>query len=216
MKKDIVIYGAGGLSREIAFLIDEINSSEGNDGYRLLGHIVDGEEQTGLVVGRSSIIGGPEWFDERDRPVSVAIAIGTPRVLDRISSLLAGNRNVDFPNLIHPGTVMDRDAVSFGKGNLITAGNILTTDISIGSFNLFNLNCTYGHDTVVGDFCVMNPGCNISGNVTLEGSNLIGTGATILQGITVGQESIVGAGAVVTKNVAQGITVVGVPARQRG
>ncbi|MBU8921105.1 MAG: serine acetyltransferase [Bacteroidales bacterium] len=215
MKKDIVIYGAGGLSREVAFLIDEINRSETGDCFELLGHIVDEEGQVGKIVGRSSIIGGPEWFDERDRPVSVAIAIGTPRVLDRISSRLAGNDSVEFPNLIHPGTIMDRGAVSFGSGNLITAGNILTTDIRIGSFNLFNLNCTYGHDTIVGDCCVMNPGCNISGNVALNGRNLIGTGATILQGITVGKDAIVGAGAVVTKDVATGATVVGVPARER-
>lgn len=41
----------------------------------------------------------------------------------------------------------------------------------------------------------------------------IGSNATILPGITLGERSLVGAGAVVTKNVPDGATVVGNPAR---
>ena len=44
----------------------------------------------------------------------------------------------------------------------------------------------------------------------------IGSGATILCGVTVGERAIVGAGAVVTRDVADGATVVGNPARQIG
>jgi UDP-2-acetamido-3-amino-2,3-dideoxy-glucuronate N-acetyltransferase len=42
----------------------------------------------------------------------------------------------------------------------------------------------------------------------------IGSGATILCGVTIGERAIVGAGAVVTKDVANGATVVGNPARE--
>ena len=41
----------------------------------------------------------------------------------------------------------------------------------------------------------------------------IGSGATILCGVTIGKRAIVGAGAVVTRDVAEGTTVVGNPAR---
>lgn len=41
----------------------------------------------------------------------------------------------------------------------------------------------------------------------------IGAGATILPGITIGKNALVGAGAVVTKDVPDGATVVGNPAR---
>src|SRR5580765_1149448 len=44
----------------------------------------------------------------------------------------------------------------------------------------------------------------------------IGSGATILCGVTIGERAIVGAGAVVTRDVADGATVVGNPARQIG
>ena len=42
----------------------------------------------------------------------------------------------------------------------------------------------------------------------------IGSGATILCGVTIGERAIVGAGAVVTKDVANGATVAGNPARE--
>jgi len=41
----------------------------------------------------------------------------------------------------------------------------------------------------------------------------VGIGATILPGVKIGRECVIGAGAVVRKNVADGKTVVGVPAR---
>jgi acetyltransferase-like isoleucine patch superfamily enzyme len=41
----------------------------------------------------------------------------------------------------------------------------------------------------------------------------IGSGATILCGVTIGEGAMVGAGAVVTRDVQDGETVVGVPAR---
>jgi UDP-2-acetamido-3-amino-2,3-dideoxy-glucuronate N-acetyltransferase len=43
----------------------------------------------------------------------------------------------------------------------------------------------------------------------------IGSGAVILGGVTIGKNALVGAGAVVTKDVADGATVAGVPARAR-
>ena len=42
----------------------------------------------------------------------------------------------------------------------------------------------------------------------------VGTGAVILPGVTVGVEAVVGAGAVVTRDVPDGATVVGNPARE--
>jgi acetyltransferase-like isoleucine patch superfamily enzyme len=43
----------------------------------------------------------------------------------------------------------------------------------------------------------------------------IGTGAVIICGITIGENALVGAGAVVTKDVPDGATVAGVPARTK-
>lgn len=44
----------------------------------------------------------------------------------------------------------------------------------------------------------------------------IGTGAVVLPGVTIGARAVIGAGAVVVRDVAEGETVWGVPARGRG
>lgn len=51
--------------------------------------------------------------------------------------------------------------------------------------------------------------------ITIGANVWIGAAALILPGVTVGDDAIIGAGAVVTRNVPQGATVVGNPARQR-
>ena len=49
--------------------------------------------------------------------------------------------------------------------------------------------------------------------ITIRSGASIGSNATILAGVTIGENAMVGAGAVVTKDVADGATVAGVPAR---
>lgn len=210
---ELVIYGAGGLAREVAFLAEEITAHAEGPEFEVLGFLSDDPGLHGTKVGKFEVLGGAEWFDGRHVPTACVIAIGTPKHIAAVSAKLKGRGDVIFPNLIHPGTIWDRDRIELGEGNIVTAGSIFTTDIRIGSYNVFNLGCTYGHDTVVGDCCVVNPGCSISGNVVMEGENLVGTGARVLQLLTLGRGATVGSGAVATKDVEPGDVVVGIPAK---
>lgn len=63
------------------------------------------------------------------------------------------------------------------------------------------------------DFVSLMPFAAISGNVVINTKSFIGTGAILIPGITIGKEAIVGAGAVVLKNVKDGCTVFGNPAK---
>jgi acetyltransferase-like isoleucine patch superfamily enzyme len=85
--------------------------------------------------------------------------------------------------------------------------------VRIGNHFHLNLNSTVGHDVVIGDFVTVFPGVNISGNVVIGDKTTIGTGSSILPGVRIGSGCFIGAGAVVTKDVEDGQTVVGVPAR---
>ena len=209
--KDIVVVGAGGLAREVAFVIEEINHQSLQ--WNMLGFVEQDAAKVGKPVGKYTVCCTED--DLADRDLAVVIGIGNPAIIASLAQKLTAMPHLCFPNLIHPNVIGDRQRLTLGRGNIICAGNVLTTDISMGSFNLLNISCTVGHDTVIGDYCVVNPGVNISGGVTMGNRALIGTGATILQYKQIGEGSVVGGGAMVAKDVEPGTTVVGVPARAR-
>ena len=207
--QDIVIFGSGGLAREVAFLIEQINGIAPQ--WNILGFVEKDPHRVGAEVGKYRV----RYTEEElfDMTVAAAIGIGSPVVIHKIAMRFAESSNITFPNLIHPSVICDEPRVTLGRGNILCAGNIFTTDIEIGSFNFFNLNCTYGHDVRIADCCVFNPGINMSGGVEMGSRCLVGTGATILQYLKIGDEVTVGAGSVVTKDVPAGTTVVGIPAK---
>jgi len=207
--KDIVILGAGGFAREVAFLIEEINRVAPT--WNLLGFVGLDESEVGSRIGSYSVICTERTSLEMH--VSAAIAIGDPNTIQKVVAKLKIHTNISLPNLVHPTAMWDQDRVLLGEGNIICAGNLFTTDIRIGSFNIINLGCTIGHDVEIGSYCVVNPGSHLSGSVKIGNSCLIGSGAVILQKVKIGDKARIGAGAVVVRNVATGITVTGVPAK---
>jgi sugar O-acyltransferase (sialic acid O-acetyltransferase NeuD family) len=209
--KDLVIVGAGGFARDVAWLIKEINSDA--TAWHFLGFVEADHTQVGRVCGDATVIGDDQWLLQYEKELGVAVAIGNLKAIDRIRQSLCIKRNLSFPNLVHPSTLWDRKRIEMGVGNIVCAHNIFTTDIRIGSFNLFNLASTFGHDDVIGDCCAFNPGVNIAGRVTIGNRCLVGTGAAIFENLTLGDDVVVGGGSVVTRDVHSGLTVFGNPAK---
>ena len=212
-RKDIVILGAGGFAREVAFLVDDINRASTEPPWNLLGYIDAAPPAEAAFNGKYPIVGDDDYLISLGREIYAVPGIGTPDIIRRLHEKFRSRTHIRFPNLIHPNVVMDRDRIRLGEGNVICANCVLTTDIVLGDGNILNLACTVGHEMVIGNYCVFNPGANLSGGVTIEDGCLVGTGATVLQYLRVGAGAKVGAGAVVTKDVPPGATVVGVPAR---
>ena len=148
------------------------------------------------------------------RPISLAFGIGNPTLIKKLSKLYKNHSFFEFPNLIHPNVVGDWKNISLGIGNIICAGNILTTSIKIGSFNYINLSCTIGHDCTIGDYNLINPSVNVSGGIKIGNESLLGTGSQILQYKKICNKCIVGAGSVVTKDLLNQGVYVGSPARK--
>lgn len=201
--KNIVIAGSGGFARETKWLIDRVNGCDKM--WNFLGYI-------SMETGQKDVIGGDNYIMDVQEELSVALAIGNPRIRQALYKRYKSNANIQFPNLIDTSVEIS-ESVQLGYGNIICANNVLTVDINIGCFNIINLGCTVGHDVRIGDFNTVNPGSNISGNVVLKDFIEVGTGAKIIQGITVGEGGIIGAGSVVISDIPVETTVVGVPAR---
>ncbi|HEX3919370.1 MAG TPA: NeuD/PglB/VioB family sugar acetyltransferase [Caulobacteraceae bacterium] len=132
---------------------------------------------------------------------------GRRALLDRIAA--GGGR---LPPLIHPGAIVSPTA-AIGEGTILSAGVIVQMDARIGRFCVLNTACTVDHDNVVGDGVSFGPGAHTAGGARVGDGAFIGLGALILNRVTVGRHATVGAGAVVTRDVPDGATVVGNPAR---
>jgi len=210
--KDIVIFGAGGFAKEVAFLIEDINKKSTE--WNILGYIVEDVEKIGDSHGKYPIYQTDGWLMHLDAELHVVAGVGNPDLLSRIVKNFQENKNLIFPNLIHPSVFGDFDRIKMKEGNIICAGNIFTTDISLGSFNILNLSCTIGHDVKIGNYNVINPTVNISGGVIINDFDLVGVGTQILQYIEIGNNVVIGAGSVVTKNALEAGVYVGAPARK--
>jgi sugar O-acyltransferase (sialic acid O-acetyltransferase NeuD family) len=216
----LVIFGSGGISREVAFVVEEINESCSAPVFELFGFVESENRIVEEKISGYEVICSDDHFPEFAAgftQLGVVVPFGTPSLKRRLyEELLSKCGNLVFPNIIHPSVSIRKGFVKIGVGNVFTYGCRLTTEINIGNFNLFNLNSTIGHDVVIGDFCVINPLVAISGGVRIENDVLIGTGANILQRIILRERCTVGAGAVVTKDVSKETVVVGVPAKPLG
>ncbi|MBR1793537.1 MAG: acetyltransferase [Bacteroidales bacterium] len=208
--KEIAIYGVGGFGREVLTLIQDINRQRHE--WKIIGFFDDGYPEREMINGFPTL-GGMSSLNNWDKEISVAIAIGNPATKKKIVNNIC-NRNVLFPSLIHPSVqIGDDNYVQIGKGCIICAENLITTNIVIGDFVILNLACTTGHDTTLGDYSAFMPSVNISGEVHIGSEVYVGTGAKIINQINIGEQTIVGAGAVVAKDLPARCTAVGVPAR---
>lgn len=208
--KDIAIFGVGGFGREVLALIKDINRNSPK--WNIVGFFDDGYEK-GLMINGYPTLGTTADLNKWETPISIAISIGNPVIKKKILNKIT-NPLVDCPTLIHPTVwIGDGEFVEIGKGCIICAGNLITTNIKIGDFVILNLGCTVGHDTVIKDYAAFMPSVNISGEVTISEGVYVGTGAKIINQLEIGEYTIVGAGAVVSKTVPAHCTAVGVPAK---
>lgn len=209
--QDIYIIGANGFASEVLCLLRNINNASKITSWKIKAFVDNSEKKTFYNL---PVITDKQFL-QLDKPCSVVIAIGDPILRTKIINQYTKHTKITYPNLIHPqALIQDESTVRLGRGNIICAGSILTTNIQIGDFNVINLSCTIGHDVVMGNNNVINPSVNISGGVHIKGQCLVGTGAQILQGLKIEGSSSVGAGAVVVKSVEENSTVVGIPARK--
>jgi sugar O-acyltransferase (sialic acid O-acetyltransferase NeuD family) len=207
--KPLVIYGAGGFAREVLFVLRDM--AKVRQEWDVLGFLDDAADQRPTEICGLPILGGVEWVRNARHPVHVVLGVGFPsskyQLVRRLRNDVAG-----FPSLIHPSAILS-EFVTVGEGVVVTAGNVLTTQVRVEDFAMLNLSCTVGHDSIVGAYSSIAPGTNLSGNVRVGEGAEIGTGAKVVPGVTIGGWSVVGAGAVVVSDLPSNSTAVGIPAR---
>lgn len=200
----IVVIGTGGLGRETMEVLKRTKRRSD-----ILGFLDDNPLTHGTIVNGYPVLGGIDWM--KNNRVGAVCGIGD-NYTRRKATMKAINYGAEFSTLIHPNADIG-DTVTMGCGTIITSGNTITCNISIGEHVFINLDCTIGHDTKLEDYVNFSPGAHISGNCTFKEGCHVYTGAVVLPGITVGRWAEVGAGAVVTKDIEDYGVAIGIPAK---
>lgn len=199
----LLVIGAGGMGRETA-------AWAMSAGYDVVGVLDDDSRMAGTTIDGATVL-GPVASLERYPDVEAIVAIGSANTRERLSAQL---RRTGRPlaTVVHPSAVVG-PGTRIRPGCIIGPNAVLTRDISLGWSCIVNYGASLGHDGTVGDYAFIGPGASVAGGVTIGRGAHIGIGSSLLQGLTVGHGAIVGAGAAVIRDVPDGTTVVGVPAR---
>jgi sugar O-acyltransferase (sialic acid O-acetyltransferase NeuD family) len=142
-----------------------------------------------------------------------AVAIGGSRGGDRreISALLR-SLGLGLPAIVHP-TASVSPSASVGDSSHVLANAVVAAGTRIGESCIVNNGAVVDHECTLSAGVHVAPGAVVCGCVTIGEDAMIGAGATVLPRVHVGRGAVVGAGATVTRDVPDGCTVVGTPAR---
>jgi sugar O-acyltransferase (sialic acid O-acetyltransferase NeuD family) len=206
--KPLVIIGAGGFGREVAWLVSDINNALSKPQWDILGFVDDSVVETAEGY---SVLGGIDWLNKHAASFFVVCAIGNPStrktVIDSISS-----SSISFGTLIHPSVKMSK-YVTVLEGSIICSDTIITTNVKIGRHCILNLGTRIGHDSVLDDYSSLMPGVNIAGDVVLGKGSYLGLNASVINKVRVGDWTTVGAGATVVSDLPEKCVAVGIPAK---
>lgn len=194
--KDIIIVGAGGIGREVAWIIEEIN--ELNKEWNILGFIDDNEEVWGKNFNDYKVLGGIDYLNSLEEKPHVVVAMANPKVKKKIIENL--NSNFKFSTIIHPTVKVGR-FVEIGQGTIIYPGTIITVNSKIGENVLISGNCSIGHDTTIEDYSSILWGSNFSGYNNIGKNCTIGVGVILKSNCKVCNNSTIEAGSIIDKNV---------------
>jgi sugar O-acyltransferase (sialic acid O-acetyltransferase NeuD family) len=142
-----------------------------------------------------AVPGGPASFQAR-RQVIEGLGISTER----------------FATVIHPGARVAKLA-QLGRNVLVMAGAVITSNAAIGDSVCVLPNTVIHHDVTVGSFSLIGANVAIAGSVRIGENCYIGSGSNVKNGLVIGARALIGLGSNVTRDVPEGATVAGNPAR---
>ncbi len=209
MPKKLIIVGAGGCGREVAWIAADACAT-GNVDWIPAGflddnpHALDGTGTDLPVLGSVT-----DWQPSSDEVF--VCAIGNPQVRDRIARSLE-ERGAVFASVIHPSAAIAPSAV-LGEGLVIYPFVCLSVDTSLAAHVQVNMHSVVGHDAQIGRSAVLSSFCDVTGHTRIGERAFLGSNVSIAPGLKVGDDAMVGMGSIVVAPVRAGKRVFGNPAK---
>lgn len=188
------LYGASGHGR----VIKEIVEAQGGSVSGFIDDNASLSSYDGVPVAHNSEGASP-----------MIVSIGSNAVRKKVVEKL----NCKFGVAIHPTAVVSPSA-EIGEGTVIMAGAIINAGAKIGKHCIINTGASVDHECVVGDYAHIAPHATLCGLVHVGEGTLMGVGSCAIPCIKIGSWSTVGAGSAVVRDVEDGATVIGVPAKR--
>lgn len=203
----LFVFGGGGHGKVVADVAQTA-------GYVVAGFVDD--SPAGATIWNIPILSWQRFSDERRRwPGAVfAIGVGDNIARERCQKRIEGD-GFEVVAVAHARATIAASA-TVGVGSVLMAGAVVNPDAVLGRGCIVNTGAVVEHDCQVGDFVHLSPNAALGGAVHIGERTHIGLGAVALPGVNIGSDVRVGAGAVVHRNLRDGLTVVGVPARPLG
>lgn len=205
--RPLIIVGAGGLGREIAWLVADINRQKPEWDFK--GFVDEGVQ--GNTVEGYPVLGPVEHLYDMSLNIWVVVAIADSRVrMKFVQQIISQGRKL--ATLVHPSVSMS-DYVEIGAGSIICSGTVITTNVTLGQAAIINPGCFIGHDTELQNYVSLMPAANLAGEVKVGEGCYFGLNSCVINRTAIGEWSIIGAGAVVVDNIPAYSLAVGVPAK---
>lgn len=211
MVKKIVLIGAGGFGREVAQMIEDLNTIKKR--YELLGFLDDGKQfNRDSIINGYPWLGDSNWILEHKKDIVCNCTIGDSSTKAIIMKSLM-EQEVQFESIIAPtaGVAAHTDV---GPGCVLYWNVGVSVNCRIGMGVLLNDSVKIGHDVTIGDYTSIMPGTGISGGCQIGEQVDIGGHVFIIPGKKVGDQARIAAGSIVFSNVRAGTTVLGNPAKR--
>ena len=193
--KNLVIIGTGEFSREIYnyFIVSKNKNNVSFKGF------IDYTSKTLKDFNLEKLYLGNEDEYSFTKFDYVLIAIADPLKRKKVFLKIKSKKNIKFFTYIHETTIINKNVVELGEGNIFGPNCVLTHNIKLGSFNIFNTMVSIGHDAKIGSFNTLNSHCDITGKVNIGNGNFFGSRVSLLPSAEIGNCNKVSAGSVIYK-----------------
>lgn len=211
--KKIVLVGAGGLAAEIVETIHGINTHVAENKYEIEGYVVEEKYyQEGMSQIGYPVLGKIDWLVEHKDEYFAVCAVGIPTERARIQQYLL-SKGVKFETIISAGVYVS-DTTTVGNGVYIAYGAYVSALCKLEDGVIINGDTIIGHDVSIGAYSCVMTRASIGGRCVIGKETMVGACSYIVPDRKVGDKATVAAGSVVFRNVSNGATVLGNPAKR--
>jgi len=208
---DIVIFGVGGMGREIIGLIENINKV--SPSWNIIGFLDDNKSYWGKLINGHEVLGGFQWLEKYNNKIYLTCGIGDSKIRKLIYEKSEKLSNIELATLVDP-TAYINNSVIIEKGSIICRNCTINIDAIIGRGILMNTSSSVGHDSILSDYCTLFTNTIVSGNSKIGENCEIGSGAFILQGKNIAGNSVIAPLSAVLKDIEEPGIYSGNPARR--